>query len=111
MWHLYLTAKTSRSRPSDIVGIIDRWAAFQLDSAVTLVGNAIEGASQEMQKIGGDKNARYVPKYNMEELMDPAFRLPRPPTKKDRERSSLATLRRLAGSKNSGVKVFKGKDK
>ena len=111
MWSLYLTAKTSRSRPSDLVGIKDRWAAYQFDSAVALVGNAIEGASQEMQKIGGEKNAQHVPKYEMDQLLDPDFRLPRPKTKEDRERASLAMLRGMAGSRASGVKVFKAEDK
>lgn len=111
MWHLYLTAKMSRSRPSDIVGIEDRWAAYQLDSAVVFVGNALEAASQEMQKMGSGKNTQFVPKYHMDELLDPAFKLPRPESKKDRERKSIAMLRGLAGSKASGVKIFKAKDK
>ena len=110
MWHLYLTAKSSRSRPSDIVGIEDRWAAYQLDSAVTFVGNTIENASQEREKVGEGKDARYVPKYYMDQLLDPNFKLPRPETKEDRERASISMLKRLAGNKQSGVKVFKAKD-
>jgi hypothetical protein len=72
-----------------------------------MVGNAIENASQEMQEVGPDK--KLVQKYQMDELLDPDFRLPRPLTKEDRERASLATLRGLAGRKGSGVKVFKAR--
>lgn len=55
----------------------DRWAALQFDNAVTLVGTAIEGAAQEMEQRGPDDAPRWEPKYRMEDLLDPDWRLPR----------------------------------
>lgn len=78
MWKIYLTAKTSNSRASDLVGVVDRWAAYQFDCAVSMVGNVLENASSEMKKIGQGQNTRYEPKYKMSQLLDPDFRLPNP---------------------------------
>jgi hypothetical protein len=33
---LYLVAKTFGGRPSDYVGVRDKWAAYQLDAAVLM---------------------------------------------------------------------------
>lgn len=57
--------------------ITDRWAALQFDNAVTLVGETIEGAAQEMEKRGSDDKPRWEPKYTMQQLLDNNFRLPR----------------------------------
>lgn len=54
----------------------DPWLALQFDNAVALVGYAIENASQEMEKYGDDKSAKWRPKYTMSQLLDPDFRLP-----------------------------------
>lgn len=77
MWTLYLTATKTGQRPSDLVCVEDRWAALQFDNAVTLVGTVIENAAQEMEQRGSDDKPRWEPKYTMEQLLDPAFRLPR----------------------------------
>ena len=76
MWRLYLTAKGTSQRPSDLVCIADRWAALQFDNAVTMVGNAIENASMEREKVGGDDSAEWRRKYTMQQLLEPDFRLP-----------------------------------
>ena len=76
MWTLYLTAKTTATRPSELVCIEDRWTALQFDNAITMIGVAIENAAQEMEKRGEGKTAKYEPKYTMTQLLDPAFRLP-----------------------------------
>lgn len=106
-----MISKATAQRPSDIIGVQDRWAAYQFDSAVTLVGGAIENAVQEMQEIGEGQHRRLVPKYSLEQLLDPDFRLPPPPSAKDKERDGLAALHALAGRPGSGVRVFKAKDK
>ena len=110
MWRLYSTAKMSRSRPSDLVTISDAWAALQFDNAVSMVGNAIEGALHEMQEVGGGKAKKMQPKYRIDELLEPDFRLPRPKTAKDRERDSIRMLRAMAKQgKRSNVKIFKAR--
>lgn len=76
MWKLYQTAKATSQRPSDLVGVADRWAALQFDNAVTLVGTAIENAAQEMEKVGPEDKPRWERKYRMAQLLDPGFKLP-----------------------------------
>ena len=73
MWNLYALATTTHQRPSDIIGIDDRWAAYQFDSAVCLVGTTMENAIQETVKSGDS----IVPRYTMAQLLDADFRLPR----------------------------------
>ena len=108
MWGLYCTAKTTNSRPSALVGIPDAWAALMFDNAVTFVGTVIENASQEQHNIGSEKQPKYELKYDMHQLLDPAFKLPAPLTKeqkdRQRQRDAINMLRGLAGR---GVKVFK----
>ena len=96
-------------RPSDLVDIVDRWAALQFDNAVTLVGGAIEDAAQEQQQVGTKKEPKWQAKYHMEQLLDEDFRLPRPPTMKERERSAIQGLLGWAAMSGGGVKVFKQK--
>lgn len=71
-----MTATKTGQRPSELIGVEDEWAAYQFDSAVVLVGTAIEGAAQEMEKRGSDDNPRWEPKYTMKQLLDEDFRLP-----------------------------------
>ena len=76
MWRLYLTAKATAQRPSDLVGVADRWAALQLDNAVVMVGTAIENAAQEQVKTGPEDRQRWGRKYTMAQLLDSDFELP-----------------------------------
>lgn len=73
MWNLYLTSKGSHSRPSDLVGITDRWAAYQLDSAVVLLGTIIENAAQEQVNVGGETSPKWERKYTLRQLLTPGF--------------------------------------
>lgn|GEM_PF-5304385 len=73
MWNLYLTAKGSHSRPSDLAGITDRWAAYQLDSAVVLLGTIIENAAQEQVNVGGETSPKWERKYTLRQLLTPGF--------------------------------------
>ena len=73
MWNLYLTSKGSHSRPSDLVGITDRWAAYQLDSAVVLLGTILENAAQEQVNVGGETSPKWERKYTMRQLLTPGF--------------------------------------
>ncbi len=99
-------ARTTGQRPSTLVGIEDPWTAYQLDSAVVLVGSAIRGAAQEMREIDhGGGRKELVPRYTMAQLLDPEFRLPigdGPP-----QGDGLAALKALGKKRGSGVRVHK----
>lgn len=71
-----MTAKTTTSRPSRMLGIENEWIAYQLDSAISLFGNVIEAASQEREEVGPKGNKSFMPKYTLAQLLDPDFRLP-----------------------------------
>ena len=90
-----MTAKTSQTRPSSLLGIDDEWLAYQLDSAVSFFGNVIEGASHEMEEVGRDDHKRLEPKYTMRQLLDPDFRLPRGDQPSDED--PLSTLKQMPG--------------
>lgn len=100
-----MLAKTTGQRPSDIIsidGVVEHsadWFAYQFDKAVTLVGTVIENASQELVESGMGKSKRMVPKYSMEQLLDPDFHLPRPPSKQQRARQGLEALKRFKNVK------------
>jgi hypothetical protein len=65
------------SRASELVNLSGNpWTALQFDNAVTLVGTVIEGAAQEMEKVGSDDKPEWKPRYTMKQLLDPDFRLP-----------------------------------
>lgn len=74
MWNLHTLAGTTHQRPSDIVGIEDRWTAYQFDSAVCMVGTTIENALQETRKAGD----KLVPVYTLAQILNDGFRFPRP---------------------------------
>lgn len=105
MWDLYLLAKTTNSRPSDLVCIEDRWAAYQFDSAVTFVGLTIESALHETREVGVGQSKRVEPKYTIAQLLEPEFRLPRPGGPPEGIDADSA-YRAMAGR---GVRVFKAK--
>jgi len=62
---------------------------------VSTVGNAIEAAANELREVGMGTDKHLVPKYTMQQLLDPEFRLPRPPTAKDERRNAISALRAL----------------
>lgn len=73
MWSLYLTAKGTHSRPSDLLCVDDPWAAYMLDSAVTTLGVTIENAAQEQVNVGGDQSPKWQAKYSLHDLLTPGF--------------------------------------
>jgi hypothetical protein len=52
MWDLSLLCKTTRTRPSEVVGIDDEWAAYQFDQAVMFVGRYIYSKCNELGDDG-----------------------------------------------------------
>ena len=108
MWQLYSTAKTTCQRSSSLVGITDPWIALQFDNAASLVGVVIENALQETVQVGSKKEPKTERKYHMEQLLDPGFRLPPPPTKVERERAAASGFLAWAKRGVRGVKVIQG---
>lgn len=98
MWNLYALTKVTYQRPSDIIGIRDRWAAYQFDSAVALVGTTIENALQETVKAG----EKTSPRYTLAQLLNADFRLPRDPPKPN----AVDALKKIA-SKSKSVRYHK----
>lgn len=97
MWNLHALATATHQRPSDIVGIDDRWAAYQFDAAVVLVGTTVENALQEMSESGG----KMTPRYTSAQLLDAGFRLPQP--------ASAADALKAMATKSKGVRYHKVK--
>lgn len=85
MWQVYLTGKTFSQRPSNLLEITDRWIALQFDNAVAYFGTIIEGALNEQVKTGSDEKPKWEPKYRLDQLLDPDFRLPAPPTEQEKQ--------------------------
>lgn len=107
MWRLYQTAKQSHSRPSTLLNVSDPLTAYQFDSAVALFGIIVENASQEMVKTGTKADPQWTPKYHLDQILSHDFRLPRPPTPAERERSAIAALKALAGVRSWHVPAAK----
>lgn len=72
--------------------------AYQLDTAIVTLGQIIEGALNEMENVGTEKEPDWQPKYDINELLNEDFRLP---SKKEPE--PIDALKGLVGK---GVKVF-----
>lgn len=73
-------------------------------------GITIENALGEREKVTVGKDTEYRPLYTLSQLLDPAFRLPRPqpePRKATQTQAGgLAALMALAGTRHSGVKRY-----
>lgn len=97
-------SKLLGQRPSQIVQISESsggaWVAYQFDSAILAVGIAIENALNEFNKDGSKV-------YDIETIMQPDFKLPRPLTKEEKERKTIRYLRNWIGK---GIKWVKAKE-
>jgi hypothetical protein len=63
LWRLYCLSTSYGDRPSEILGIDDEWAAYQLDDAVTYLGRWVEAKLSERHRKSGK------PKYTLEYLL------------------------------------------
>ena len=111
MWALYYKATKYNKLPSEyFADLVDEWTRYCFDNAVTYFGSVIEGALTETVEQGMGNNKRSVAKYTLRQLLDPVFRLPRPPQEPRAAHpqggSGLAALLALAGQPNSGVKQW-----
>lgn len=102
MWRLWVTARTWRARPSDLLGLIDPWQRLMLDEAVALFGRRVDAhvdravddarnakrsveaaaarAMDEALGIAQERAERAAarPRRRYRYEMDPATGLPRP---------------------------------
>lgn len=89
----------------------DTIAAYCLDNTVLWFGITIENALGEREKVTMGRETEYRPLYTLSQLLDPAFRLPRPqpePRKPAQmQANGLAAILAMAGQPNSGVKMYK----
>lgn len=77
MWSLWHKSKSLNCRPSRLLEVEDSLAAYCFDSAVVTLGTIIENALLERDEVGEGSGKSSVPRYTLEQLLDPAFVLPR----------------------------------
>lgn len=93
MWKLAQTAKETCSRPSSLLCIRDRLAAYQFDNAVIRFRIIMENALQETVEVGVGTSRRVVARYTLQELLDPDFKFAR-----EQEAVSPAMFKRVDGA-------------
>lgn len=110
MWSAYQSLKMYHRRPSEDLGETNSIAAYCVDNAVLFFGITIENALGEREKVTVGKETHYEPLYTLSQLLDPAFRLPRPQPEPRKpvqtQADGLAALMALAGTRHSGVKRY-----
>jgi hypothetical protein len=77
MWSLWLRSQATNSRPSQLVGIQNEYAAYCLDGAVTTFGRIVENALLERIEVGSGKTAKRVPRWTLKQILSDGFTFPR----------------------------------
>lgn len=77
--------------------MVDPWTCYCFDNAILYFCTVIESALTETKKIGIAPDIEYEAKYTIDQLLDNDFRLPRPPTAKEK---------RAQGAPGSGLKAL-----
>lgn len=108
MWLAYSDLKLSHRRPSDDLGPLDDITAWCIDKTVIWFGITIENALAETREVGFGRDKRREAKYELDQLLDPAFRMPRPLPKLKTQpvRDGIAGLMAMAGESGGAVKVW-----
>lgn len=113
MWSLWRTAKETSSRPSDLLCVEDRLAAYQLDAAVVTFGTIVENLLQETVKVGPPGHQTYESKYTITQVLEPTFKVNGAGSKRSPASSmdtpfenGLTTILALAEQHGSGVKKW-----
>jgi hypothetical protein len=70
--------------PSQILHEDDPLSAWMLDSLVLTFGTIVENALLERDEIGSGASKTYQNRYTLTQLLDPAFKLPRPQSEADK---------------------------
>lgn len=88
MWRAYQRSKSYQRRASEDLSDdegepLDSLTAYCVDEVVLWFGARVESDLAETVEVGMGADKRREPKYTLPELLDPAFRVPRPtPTPK-----------------------------
>lgn len=63
-------ARQTRTRPSELVGVVDEWAAYQLDSATVWFGTYIENKLNEMDETTDSRGIKHFKqKYTLDDFL------------------------------------------
>lgn len=107
MWSAWSSLKTYHWRPSSDLEVTDSIAAYCLDKAVLWFGITMENLLGERVEVGSGKDKRWEAKYELLDLLDEGFRVPREtPKPKKAVPGGLAAMLSLAGVAGSGVKHY-----
>lgn len=107
MWQAYLSLKTYQRRPSSDLEITDTIVAWCVDATVLWFGITVENLLSERVKVGSGKDEHSEAKYELEQLLDPLFRVEREaPKPKQPAMNPFAAMMALAGQAGSGVKAY-----
>lgn len=88
---VWVKANRYHKLPSEIIDPeqrLDSLTRYLADNAVTFFGMTIENALAERVNVGSEKEPKWEDKYTLPQLLDPAFRLPRPLTAKQQRLGS-----------------------
>lgn len=111
MWAAWQKVKTTHKLASDDLDLEDSIAAWCVDGVVLWFGITIENALQERVNVGTEKQPKYEQRYQLAQLLDAKFTLPKPvPTSKkasDPNADGFKMLMSMAGNQRSNVKLFK----
>jgi hypothetical protein len=118
MWTLWRTAQETHSRPSDLVCVEDRLAAFLFDNAVITFGRTFENALEERVNLGSSAHPRWESKYELSDMLSDSFHLPTQPHKLRRTgnvgsfSSGVSTIMMLAAQHTHGIRrwEYQGKE-
>lgn len=105
MWSAYQSLKVYHQKPSSELEVTDSIAVYCLDKAVMWFGVTIENLLHERVEIGDGRDKRSEAKYELSDLLDPAFRVPRPlPKPKLRPAKSGTLTPAMQAALNGAVK-------
>lgn len=80
---LWRKATTYHRLPSEVTREDDPLAAWMLDNAVTYFGTLVENMLQERDEIGSGQHKQWVQRYTIQQLLDPKFVYPKPPSEQE----------------------------
>jgi hypothetical protein len=127
MWALGQKAEKASKLPSECIpGLANEvcdWTIYQFDNAVpyfmTVISNALlerektpSGARWGHPPLGADdKSYDTQAKYTLSQLLDVKFRLPRPPSERERRRQVGGALKAMLGGNSRQKPKAQGKPK
>ena len=108
MWSAWQSLKTYQQKPSNDLEVTDSIAAYCVDKAVMWFGVTVENLLSEREETMDGK--RGEAKYELEDLLDPAFRVPKPTPKpkKQHYRSGVNAMLAMAAQSNGMIKRWRG---